>query len=109
MDGEARGNQLRRQFGELMKKGETVPMPVVAVRPGVTTPRPQGRNRNRNRPPQPKSIGILGQEEVAIQGVRDVREPLMNWLKREDNPYFAKAFVNRVWASYFGVGIDPLW
>ncbi len=105
LDGEARGNQLRRQFGELMKKGETVPMPVVAVRPGVTTPRPQGRNRNRNRPPQPKSIGILGQEEVAIQGVRDVREPLMNWLKREDNPYFAKAFVNRVWASYFGVGI----
>ena len=103
IDGSARGNQLRRQFGELMKKGETVPMPVVAVRPGVAGPRNQGRNRNRQ--PQPKSIGILGQEEISIAGVKDVREPLMSWLTREDNPYFARAFVNRVWASYFGVGI----
>jgi hypothetical protein len=103
IDGSARGNQLRRQFGDLMKEGKTVPMPVVAVRPGIARPRNQGRNRNQQ--PQPKSIGILGQEEVSIEGVQDVREPLMAWLRREDNPYFARAFVNRVWASYFGVGI----
>lgn len=103
IDGTARGNQLRREFGELMKKGETVPMPVVAVRPGVAGPRNQGRNRSQQ--PKHKSIGILGQEEVSIVGVNDVREPLMAWLSREDNPYFARAFVNRVWASYFGVGI----
>ena len=29
----------------------------------------------------------------------------MEWLRSKDNPYFAKAFVNRVWANYFGVGI----
>jgi len=32
----------------------------------------------------------------------------MEWLRRPDNPYFAKALVNRVWAHYFGRGIvDP--
>ena len=32
----------------------------------------------------------------------------MAWLRRPDNPYFAKAIVNRVWAHYFGRGIvDP--
>ena len=29
----------------------------------------------------------------------------MNWLRDKDNPYFARAFVNRVWASYFHRGI----
>ena len=38
-------------------------------------------------------------------GVDDPRRPLMEWMRRKDNPYFARAFVNRVWANYFGVGI----
>jgi hypothetical protein len=29
----------------------------------------------------------------------------MEWLRRKDNPYFAKAIVNRVWAHYFQAGI----
>jgi uncharacterized protein DUF1553 len=29
----------------------------------------------------------------------------MDWLRQEDNPYFARALVNRVWASHFGRGI----
>jgi hypothetical protein len=38
----------------------------------------------------------------------DPREPVMEWLRQPDNPYFARAIVNRVWANYFGVGIvDP--
>jgi hypothetical protein len=32
-------------------------------------------------------------------------EPLVEWLLRRDNPYFARAFVNRVWGHYFGRGI----
>ena len=32
----------------------------------------------------------------------------MEWLRRKDNRLFARAFVNRVWANYFNVGIvDP--
>ena len=34
--------------------------------------------------------------------------PLIEWLRRPDNPFFARALVNRVWAHYFGRGIvDP--
>ncbi len=29
----------------------------------------------------------------------------MDWLRQDDNPYFARAAVNRVWAGYFNVGI----
>jgi hypothetical protein len=35
----------------------------------------------------------------------DVRSPLMQWLRDPSNRFFARAFVNRVWASYFNVGI----
>ncbi len=37
------------------------------------------------------------------------RENLARWLTGRDNPYFAKAAVNRVWGRLFGVGIvDPV-
>ncbi|MGE3808128.1 MAG: DUF1549 domain-containing protein, partial [Gemmataceae bacterium] len=38
----------------------------------------------------------------------DPRTHVMEWLRRPDNPYFARAIANRVWAHYFGRGIvDP--
>lgn len=49
---------------------------------------------------------VLGGDAI-VDGYKDPREPLMDWL-RNKNPYFAKAFVNRVWANHFGKGIiDP--
>ncbi|MEW6304657.1 MAG: DUF1549 domain-containing protein [Verrucomicrobiota bacterium] len=48
---------------------------------------------------------ILGGEEVMLQQYSDPRQPLMDWMRSRDNPYFARAFVNRVWANYFGRGI----
>ncbi|HWE36779.1 MAG TPA: DUF1549 domain-containing protein, partial [Isosphaeraceae bacterium] len=39
----------------------------------------------------------------------DTREILAEWITRPDNPYFARAAVNRVWARFFGLGlIDPV-
>ena len=36
------------------------------------------------------------------------RESLAAWITSPDNPYFARAIVNRAWAQLFGVGIvDP--
>jgi hypothetical protein len=35
----------------------------------------------------------------------DPRAVLAEWLTRKDNPYFARATVNRVWAYFFGAGI----
>ncbi|MDA7657278.1 DUF1549 and DUF1553 domain-containing protein [Verrucomicrobia bacterium] len=54
------------------------------------------------------SVNLLGQQSVQLTGEQDPRETLMNWMRRPNNPYFATAFVNRVWANYFGKGIiDP--
>jgi hypothetical protein len=48
---------------------------------------------------------ILGGEQVMLTEYPDPRQPLMDWLRGPDNPYFARAWVNRVWAVYFGRGI----
>jgi hypothetical protein len=37
------------------------------------------------------------------------RAVLADWLTSRDNPYFAKAMANRLWAHFFGIGIiDPV-
>jgi hypothetical protein len=36
---------------------------------------------------------------------RDIREALARWMTRADNPFFARAFVNRVWKQYLGRGL----
>lgn len=39
----------------------------------------------------------------------DGREVLADWITAPDNPYFARAIVNRVWARFFGNGlIEPV-
>jgi Protein of unknown function (DUF1553)/Protein of unknown function (DUF1549) len=46
-----------------------------------------------------------------LQDARRVsgRDLLADWLIAADNPYFARAAVNRVWARFFGTGIvDPV-
>ncbi|HET6881369.1 MAG TPA: DUF1549 domain-containing protein [Pirellulales bacterium] len=48
---------------------------------------------------------LLGGDEVVAEQYSDPREALMEWMRSDDNPYFARAWVNRVWASYFNVGI----
>ncbi|MGY8653871.1 MAG: DUF1549 domain-containing protein [Verrucomicrobiia bacterium] len=48
---------------------------------------------------------LLGGEEVMDSEYDDPRAPLMEWLRSPENPYFARAFVNRVWENYFGRGI----
>jgi hypothetical protein len=51
---------------------------------------------------------LLGGEEVVAGNYDDPRRPLMDWLRQPDNPYFARALVNRVWANYFHAGlIEP--
>lgn len=56
-----------------------------------------------------KQFRLLGRKEpVAVPADQDPRAPVMAWLRQPDNPFFAKAIVNRVWAHYFGRGIvDP--
>jgi hypothetical protein len=107
---DVRDNQKRRQLiGELVAKGQVVPWREVYVQP-VTNPgrdRPNRGNQNRNRPQNLRTPKVLGGEEVTEQ-LPDPRQALMDWMLEKDNPYFARAVVNRIWAHYFGVGIiDP--
>lgn len=56
-----------------------------------------------------KTLRLLGETKpVNVPEDRDPRAIVMDWMRRPDNPYFARAIVNRVWAHYFGRGlIDP--
>jgi Protein of unknown function (DUF1553)/Protein of unknown function (DUF1549) len=47
----------------------------------------------------------LGGPEMPHKAGQDTRVTLMNWLAARENPYFARSFVNRVWAHYFGIGL----
>ncbi len=65
------------------------------------------RNRARPNPstgrvPAPRT---LGGPAITIKNGEDPRIPLAGWLTSPENPFFARSFVNRVWAHYFGVGI----
>lgn len=52
---------------------------------------------------------FLTGEEPDWQKHGSPREALADWITAEDNPYFARAAVNRLWAQMFGVGIvDPV-
>jgi hypothetical protein len=53
--------------------------------------------------PQP-----LDAEALPLDAPGDRREALADWLESPDNPYFAPAIVNRVWANFFARGlVDP--
>ncbi|MFO0798195.1 MAG: DUF1549 domain-containing protein [Gemmataceae bacterium] len=48
---------------------------------------------------------VLGGERVVFVGGDDPRVKLAEWVTSPSNPFFARSFVNRVWAHYFGVGL----
>jgi Protein of unknown function (DUF1553) len=50
---------------------------------------------------------FLDGKEVPQRG--DARVHLAEWLTGKDNPFFARAVVNRVWDHFFGIGlVDPV-
>lgn len=51
----------------------------------------------------------LQAKPTKIAAYDDPRHDLVDWMAQPDNPYFAKAFVNRMWAHFFGRGIvEPM-
>jgi len=51
-------------------------------------------------PPRP-----LDGPALALDDPTDRRVPLAQWLTSPENPYFARAIANRIWANFFGVGL----
>ncbi|MGE3313655.1 MAG: DUF1549 domain-containing protein [Planctomycetaceae bacterium] len=94
-NGEPAANKVN---GALDGKNLPAKSPVVAQKP---------KPKALPKPPAPPALKpkLLGGEEVDLAKYDDPREALMTWLRETKNPYFARAFVNRVWAAYFEVGI----
>ena len=71
----------------------------------------KGNNRAFRHPDtnQPLPAKALGGPEIAVEAGEDARESSGEWMRSPDNPFFARTFVNRVWAHYFGIGlVDPV-
>ena len=65
----------------------------------VTTTKRQSTTREKT------TLGLLRSQTISLEPGDDPREPVMNWMRDKENPWFARAFVNRVWAGYFQIGI----
>lgn len=90
----------------LLASGQPYPFREVYVQANAAAAK-KGNDKNNKKPKVTQSVTAraLGEDLIDLAPGVDPRQLLMNWLREKDNPYFAKAFVNRVWAAYFGVGI----
>ncbi len=43
--------------------------------------------------------------ELSLESAEDRRQPLAEWVVSPENPYFARAIVNRIWANFMGPGL----
>jgi len=111
IDPAVRGNDRDKQLQKFLAEGRTIPHRETFV---VPPPRPAaaraGKDKDRPRPGREQVVvgrtaTVLGGDEHRIDELADPREVLMDWMRAGDNPYFARAIVNRIWASYFNVGI----
>ncbi len=82
-----------------------------------TGPRPDDEiifNNNAGEIKQPRTgqtmkVHLLLTGDVDVPANQDRRKVFAEWLTSPDNPFFAKAIVNRVWGHLFGSGIvDPV-
>jgi hypothetical protein len=104
------GNQLNGLLAAEAGKGNVVPFRELFVpAPRVENRQVRKGNDNdkgkRQQAVSGRTAKVLGGDEVSLDEMEDPRTAVMEWMRSEDNPYFAKAFVNRVWASYFHRGI----
>ena len=101
IDKSLRGNQMRRELSKKVEEGKVVPFNIIYINKRTAV----NRNRNKKTPAKSPTAKLLGSDVVQLNDYDDARVPLMEWLRSESNPYFAAAFVNRVWAAYFNRGI----
>jgi hypothetical protein len=101
----AKGNQAQQELAKLVRNGTVVPWQEVFATRGGQGFRARGQGPKAKTASRVVTPKVLGGDDVAAQSQGDPREPLMDWMRSKANPYFARAFVNRVWANYFGAGI----
>jgi hypothetical protein len=82
-------------WGGEPRQGDGVRTLYVATSGELVQPR-----TGRPRPPMP-----LDGEPIPFDDPTDRRVHFARWLVSPENPYFARAITNRVWANFFGVGL----
>ena len=86
------GSPVRKDVLRRAQPGRSVPWREVYIKPR----------------PTPTTLSLFRSGRVELKANDDPRAAIMEWMKQPNNPWFARAFVNRVWAGYFHVGIvDP--
>ena len=100
------GGERTRKLYDLRRDGKDVPWQEVFVNKNNRPARVAGAKLgNPAIAGRVLSAKVLGGDEVSLNGTDDPRSLIMDWLRSPTNPYFARAFVNRVWANDFGSGI----
>jgi hypothetical protein len=104
-----KGNEIAKVIRDHLTKGEVMPFDELFVLK-VSARAPKAKKENANEQPRPPVVAgrtarILGGDEIRIAEMSDPRQALMDWLRDEHNPYFARAIVNRIWSGYFNAGI----
>ncbi len=100
--------EAQKKLAEHMAKGDLVPLQEVFVNTNGLVARSRGvKDKAAKKGPNARvaTPRVLGGDEVDFELGKDPRTDLMAWMRSKNNPYFAKAFVNRVWANHFGRGI----
>jgi hypothetical protein len=90
-------------FAQVARKQGRQPGDIVVFR---TESPAQSRHPNTGQILDPK---FLDAQSIPVSGQQDARELLADWVTRKDNPFLARATVNRLWSYLFGRGIiDPV-
>jgi hypothetical protein len=105
-----KGNDVRNVLAKKVQGGEIIPFAeVYSVKAKAAPARTKDKKKDNGKPdrkaPPVATAKLLAGPVVDLTQYEDVRQPLMDWLRAPENPLFARAFVNRVWANYFNVGI----
>jgi hypothetical protein len=99
--------QLAAFFGQTKHKGQGISPPIsgepeyIWYAPGGEVKHPVSGEIMKPKPPDGEPAELTPQT--------DPRTKLVEWMCRPDNPFFARAIVNRVWSQFMGRGIvDPV-
>jgi hypothetical protein len=108
----AKADKFRQEMAALDKRAKLMPEIARRLMQAEVRLKPPGTFAKVTSPigtAESTTLRLLGEtQSVNVGDDRDPRQLVMAWMRRPDNPYFAKAIVNRVWAHYFGRGIiDP--
>ncbi len=82
-------------------------MQAATVTPGLSELNKPGRGKNNPIPESAKNVApkLLGADSVKMPMSEPYRPVLATWMTKAENPFLAKAMVNRLWWQYFGRGL----